>query len=798
MKIRQVTIRGFRGFRNEQTIQLDRNYAIIYGLNGSGKSSFTEAIEWLYFGEISRQRLSRCRSEYQHEEYLRNLFYEDSDNPFVEVQGSIQGKDITVRKELQKGKGRFLIDGVEAENLAGLGLNLESYFRPMLAQTEIKALVDTEQKDRWEQLSSILGQDDLTRLREHLMNLRNSKRDQAYKQQENRLSALVEDLSQWDSLAQLRVAAEQRNGPELLKSISSVCGSHVADFDAALKSVQEKQRGLLETELGQLITNLSYRDTDVLDKECDALRNNLEALREAVGEAGREGYDHVYLDFLEKGKQFVKDEICPFCREKTLSPEKYEEIEGKLESAGTSRKAKSKAESLINTIKKASDDLASGLEPYLPAIATLKLIAQKLSDLGRIELVAETQSYIKEVQSLPSTLKVQLPQAIEAHNTYLERVFYHKQKDDPTKLEKPDTQLSAVMADTQDLIDKWIALKSQLSEVAPPASSDQQQEVKRWLLVERVVEFFKGSGSFRRKAAALEKVDAIQQKLENFERAEVQRLLEEHGEEIGRYYNLLNQGERIQFAGIEVKGGARRQAKLKAEAYGKDVNPVTFFSEAHTNSLALSIYFPQRVDRNTTWEIVILDDPVQSMDENHSQALIEILAELSTKKQVIVLTHSKSFFKRLVARMRHAKPIVYQFYSNDDFGPKISLDEAETLTHLTSVEAHAKKGDANSLESASNSLRKAIESVLIEFLLERGVAFSKTQRLQKKGLGYLFSECESTGMQASETGKLKSLLDVSDPDSHAWSLSDTTKGGLRTGAKIVLDIYQKLVDPVST
>ncbi len=50
----------------------------------------------------------------------------------------------------------------------------------MLAQTEIVALVNTEQKDRWEQLSYILGQEDLSRLRQHIVELRNAKKDTIY------------------------------------------------------------------------------------------------------------------------------------------------------------------------------------------------------------------------------------------------------------------------------------------------------------------------------------------------------------------------------------------------------------------------------------------------------------------------------------------------------------------------------------------------------------------------------------------------------------------------------------------
>jgi chromosome segregation ATPase len=64
MRLKEITVSGFRGFSDCQIINLDNSVVLIYGLNGSGKSSLVEAIEWLFFDEISRKRRSQCKSEY--------------------------------------------------------------------------------------------------------------------------------------------------------------------------------------------------------------------------------------------------------------------------------------------------------------------------------------------------------------------------------------------------------------------------------------------------------------------------------------------------------------------------------------------------------------------------------------------------------------------------------------------------------------------------------------------------------------------------------------------------------------
>ena len=69
MRIDQIKIRGFRGFNEEQTIDLSDPVSIFEGPNGSGKTSIGEAVEWLLYGttlkrakgdELSRREYANC------------------------------------------------------------------------------------------------------------------------------------------------------------------------------------------------------------------------------------------------------------------------------------------------------------------------------------------------------------------------------------------------------------------------------------------------------------------------------------------------------------------------------------------------------------------------------------------------------------------------------------------------------------------------------------------------------------------------------------------------------------------
>jgi len=72
MRLKELTIAGFRGFKLPKTIPLDANIVVIHGSNGSGKSSIVEALDWLLLGDISRHEHASSRSEHQ-DDYLRNV-----------------------------------------------------------------------------------------------------------------------------------------------------------------------------------------------------------------------------------------------------------------------------------------------------------------------------------------------------------------------------------------------------------------------------------------------------------------------------------------------------------------------------------------------------------------------------------------------------------------------------------------------------------------------------------------------------------------------------------------------------
>jgi hypothetical protein len=60
--LKKLSVKGFRGFNEEEYFDLSKKFTFIYGLNGTGKSSFCEALEYSLTGKVSEASSKRFDS----------------------------------------------------------------------------------------------------------------------------------------------------------------------------------------------------------------------------------------------------------------------------------------------------------------------------------------------------------------------------------------------------------------------------------------------------------------------------------------------------------------------------------------------------------------------------------------------------------------------------------------------------------------------------------------------------------------------------------------------------------------
>ena len=165
--IRQITVRGFRGIGVQSTLSLQPGpgLTVIAGRNGSGKSSFAEALELALTGDSYRWRSKKST---QWRDTWRNLH--DGNNPHIKVTLAEEGERATyvevgwpagselddMQPSVQR-HGKARTAGLESLGWA----DAVDVYRPLLTYDELGVLLSAEPSRLYDALSVVLGLDEL-------------------------------------------------------------------------------------------------------------------------------------------------------------------------------------------------------------------------------------------------------------------------------------------------------------------------------------------------------------------------------------------------------------------------------------------------------------------------------------------------------------------------------------------------------------------------------------------------------------------------------------------------------------
>ena len=81
-KLKSLTVGPFRGFAKPETFDLDSQIVLIYGPNGTGKSSFCEALEYGLLGSVEEAQCKRFKEAC---DYLRNAYVDKFEPPVIKA-----------------------------------------------------------------------------------------------------------------------------------------------------------------------------------------------------------------------------------------------------------------------------------------------------------------------------------------------------------------------------------------------------------------------------------------------------------------------------------------------------------------------------------------------------------------------------------------------------------------------------------------------------------------------------------------------------------------------------------------
>jgi len=255
MKIRNLTIKGFRGFNEEIEIPFTSGLNLVYAPNGWGKSSLSEAIEWAIFGNT--QRTIDAKSKIEFDGSYRNVHSEPSDTTCVGIDCKKDDQGITLIREMDSTEEDIL-------NITPSSYSLPETWlvRPIIYQHALQRFIHTEPRKRWDEFANILGLGELEELRGILVNVKNNKEEaipEEAKKFINRIRQIRATIDSFDQLKELKKPAKENAailmvssaiiGREIVKAEGGTKGNLINELSRLLK---QRQRAVFDVSIFSL------------------------------------------------------------------------------------------------------------------------------------------------------------------------------------------------------------------------------------------------------------------------------------------------------------------------------------------------------------------------------------------------------------------------------------------------------------------------------------------------------------------------------------------------------------------
>ncbi len=721
MRLKRIRIAGFRGFNDEQEVELDSDLLIVSGNNHTGKTSLAEALEWLFFGYTVR--CHRGKDQYSKTEYrdtYRNIHYPDDRRAYVELKALHQDDIITLRRELIDAEAsQACLDGQLVDDFTSLGFS-PTASHPIIAQHGLRDFIYTNPKSRREILSYLLGLDSLIRMQKDVQDAH-----MEYKRRKPKdcvtYDRLSEEAGQYGMLGSVLTHLTTGSLQEARYSLLEEIRERTESPGLTESAVPEK---LSETRVKKQanVLNLSaYQISDSLESKSKMLRERIERLNQnflpligRLTEFIRASFDSPeakQIRFLQLGLELISalhPELCPFCKRETLTEKQREAyaklVEGFEDPQQISKQIDEELKELASEWQGIFGE-ASIFAPKLPEGEGRDKIRQLLADSA--ELTQYETARIKLVRQ-----RERWNDLYKEGNKQIEyaRQMLKQQQYDETFFEQLGKLPSRVKKLAPSLFEYQIAYKEQFYRIKPimEAKISSIEEVRaigllqdfwnRWPEIAKAIRYNRLESRFR----------DLQVKVRSFIAQKQKERLKQKEKDIREWYRLLNPNEDVTFSRIRVTKTALR---LLGESYGEEIEAPPNFSQSQINCLGLAVYLIQATSVGDLG-FVVLDDPVQSMDESHSERLkMDVVDRLmETGHQVILLTHLDKFAENLALVHRRRFPYRIEFTDYSRAGPNIEEKPPPLKDYLDQANEY-RAGNAERRRHASGCLRRAVERI---------------------------------------------------------------------------------------
>ena len=569
----EISVEGFRGVGPAARLDLypAPGLMVVSGRNGSGKSSFAEALELALTGTSYRWR----NKEALWAETWRNLhhpspceirigFAGEGTGPFTVGMKWEPGEPLTSRRSwTQTGSGKQ----VEGTGELGWSRPLEVY-RPVLSYEELGRLFDGGPSALYDALAKLLGLEvlaDTEKLLATSLKDAKSTRDRADHERKRLLSVFAEHT---DERAQQATKLLQKRGVAIEDVLALATG--VGDVQS---QIVPALRALTQLEIPTI------EDIEIAASRLRSATQSAAATATALIDLTDQRVG--LLQAALRLHEHAGDTDCPVCGQGQLD----------VDWASRTRDSIAKSQDQLAEYRSASKELTAARASATALLTDLRSVSE-IPDVDLLTVseynwaVAAAQQSPADDLALATHLESGLITVVAAADTL--------------RAEAADTlaRRDSTWAPLAAQLGGWVQLEEEARAVDSTVKT--MTAAKKWVTDHGV--------PFRN--LRLKPIAAQARKI----------------------WSQLRQESNVDLGDITLEGTAtRRRAQLSGSVDGKATKALSVMSQGELHALALALFLPRATALKSPFRFVVLDHPIQAMDPAKIDGFVQVLSEIAVK-----------------------------------------------------------------------------------------------------------------------------------------------------------------------
>lgn len=717
-RLSKLIIKNFRGFSDEQIFEFNNPYTFVYGPNGSGKTSFCESLEYALLGSIQEANEKRINLD----KYIKNMDTGQSEPPILKGITS-EGIEITVQAQPEENEFCF-IERNRIEGFARVSANTPGDQQRRLASLfgleEFNAFVSNfnERIDNYLDCKGVLKQK-LVDKEKQVESYENTLKTipQERKEINDKISALLE---QYPSATSLDVLKEQLSGTKEIKGLIQKNNDQIAIL----------AKGKVESDPGieKLISRVHTLDS--LTKERNETEKSLQKYKSEML------LKDLYTAILQNKESFHN--VCPACESELfidgelavpLNPysnatSKIREFEKAIKLEERINEINRQIRNEINSIKTKIIEILTLAEainfPSKVKVLTIKQLILGLEEtdkelsvavsiiLGKLNILTELKKHLdgynKEVTERQSKIN-----KINEENQLFDATLH---------------EITRIQTMSKAIDDNEMKAKSAIDKFKQENEKLIKQVEQETILVEENLNYHQAYIS-------------LKTRLVEYNKELPSLLASDLSEKTKEFYNAINKYDHPSDLLEEIRLPSNSGQKIIIRfKNGVNLDALHVLSEGHIRCLGLSILLAKNVQDNVP--ILVFDDVVNAIDDEHRRGIIEtILEEESIKnKQLIITTHGEEFVKQLenyIPKKDYKKMVTRIDFLKPEGIKKINIKLEQSRNYLILAESRLESGQIrDSLANARRALENSMNRLWKKIAKRYNVQLSVSLRLPER------------------------------------------------------------------